>query len=206
VDDRLYRSPTDRVIAGVAGGIAAWARIDPSIVRVAWVLLAIFSGGIFVLIYIVMMIVVPLAPEGWAPAQRHQATPGGDRVPGWGSQPGGWTPGTSGADGAAGAGPGPGAWPQGVPGAAPGPAAGTGPGPGGPSQPSASWTASGGSVSDSVATARGARMAAGAVLIVVGLWLLLGSYLEIDWNLLWPLLVIAAGAILIVAALRRRDR
>jgi phage shock protein C len=204
VDDRLYRSSTDRVIAGVAGGIAAWVQVDPSIVRVAWVLAAIFSGGIFVLIYIVMMIVVPLAPEGWVPPRRQQATPGGDQVPGWGSQPGGWTAGASGAGDAAGGGPA--AWPQGAPGEGAGPAAGTGQAPGGPSQPSSSWTVSGGSVSDSVAATRGARMAAGAVLVVLGLWLLLGSYLSIDWNLLWPLLVMAAGAILVVAALRRRDR
>ena len=48
--DRLYRSSTDRVIAGVAGGLASWLRIDPSIVRVAWVVLAVISGGIFLLV------------------------------------------------------------------------------------------------------------------------------------------------------------
>ena len=66
--DRLYRSQTDRVIAGVAGGLAAWLRIDPSIVRVGWVVLAVLTGGIFLLVYIVMMIVVPLAPDGWMPS------------------------------------------------------------------------------------------------------------------------------------------
>ena len=37
--DRLTRSPTDRVMAGVAGGLAVWLNIDPSLVRIAWVLL-----------------------------------------------------------------------------------------------------------------------------------------------------------------------
>lgn len=98
MDDRLYRSATDRSIAGVAGGMAAWLGIDPSLVRIAWVLLAILSGGVFVLVYVVMMIVVPLAPPGWAPRRS-----GGAGVPGapggWGAAPGGpapsgpsWTP------------------------------------------------------------------------------------------------------------------
>ena len=85
--ERLYRHPTDRAIAGVAGGMAVWLDIDPSLVRIAWVLLAIFSGGIFVLVYVVMMIVVPLPPAGWVPRPR-------SAVPGQGWQPGsgGWTP------------------------------------------------------------------------------------------------------------------
>ncbi len=204
MDDRLYRSPTDRVIAGVAGGIAAWANIDPSIVRVAWVLAAIFSGGIFVLIYFVMMIVVPLAPAGWIPPQQRRATPGGNQVPGWGPQPGAGSPAMGGTD-ATGQG-GPAAWPPSTPGAMPGTGADAGQAPSAPQQASTTWTASSMQVPDSVAAARGARMAGGAVLVVVGLWLLLGSYVDIDWNLLWPLLVIAAGAILIVAALLRRGR
>jgi len=69
VADRLYRSRNDRPIGGVAGGVAAWLGLDPSLVRVAWVVLALASGGIFLIVYIVMMVVVPLAPEGWAQRQ-----------------------------------------------------------------------------------------------------------------------------------------
>lgn len=65
--DRLYRSRNDRPIGGVAGGVAAWLGLDPSLVRIAWVVLALVSGGIFLIVYIVMMVVVPLAPEGWQP-------------------------------------------------------------------------------------------------------------------------------------------
>lgn len=82
--DRLYRSPTDRMLAGVAGGMAVWLNVDPSLIRIAWVLLAIFSGGIFVLVYLVMAIVVPVAPAGWMPQR-----PTAGHQPGWG---GGWTP------------------------------------------------------------------------------------------------------------------
>ena len=85
--ERLYRHPTDRAIAGVAGGLAVWLDIDPSLVRIAWVLLGIFSGGIFVLVYIVMMIVVPLPPPGWVPRPR-TGSPG----QGWQPGSGGWAP------------------------------------------------------------------------------------------------------------------
>jgi phage shock protein PspC (stress-responsive transcriptional regulator) len=64
MDDRLYRSRTDRILTGVAGGLAERMNVDPSLVRVVWVLLAIFSGGIFALIYLVMAVVVPERPAG----------------------------------------------------------------------------------------------------------------------------------------------
>ncbi|HLA17328.1 MAG TPA: PspC domain-containing protein [Candidatus Limnocylindrales bacterium] len=64
MDDRLYRSRTDRMITGVAGGLAERMDVDPSLVRVIWVLLAIFSGGVFALIYLVMAVVVPERPAG----------------------------------------------------------------------------------------------------------------------------------------------
>jgi phage shock protein C len=66
MDDRLYRSSTDRMLAGVAGGLAERMAVDPSLVRIGWVLLAIFSGGIFALIYLVMAVVVPERPVGMA--------------------------------------------------------------------------------------------------------------------------------------------
>ena len=54
----LYRSSKDNMIGGVAGGIASYAHIDPVVVRLIFVLLAIFGGGI--LIYAIMWIVLPL--------------------------------------------------------------------------------------------------------------------------------------------------
>jgi phage shock protein C len=62
VNGRLYRSRDERVIAGVAGGIADYLDVDPSLVRVVWVILALFSGGAFLLVYIVMALVVPEEP------------------------------------------------------------------------------------------------------------------------------------------------
>lgn len=203
MDDRLYRSPTDRVIAGVAGGIAAWARVDPSLVRVAWVIAAVFSLGLFVLVYIVMMIVVPLAPDGWAPVSQPRATPGGNAVPGWGQGPGAGAPapgpGASGltAPGSAASGP---SVPGSIP---PGP---TVQGMQGAPAPAPAWQPSDQAPWDSAAASRGGRLIGGTVLVLLGLWLLAAQYVAIDWNLIWPLFVMGAGALLVVAALRRRDR
>ena len=61
---RLYRSLDDKVIGGVAGGVAEYLDLDPSIVRVVWAVLAFFTAGVFFVLYIVMWIVVPLSPEG----------------------------------------------------------------------------------------------------------------------------------------------
>jgi len=58
---RLYRSRTDRKIAGICGGLANYFDIDPVIVRLAWVLL-FFLGGSGILLYIVAWIVIPLEP------------------------------------------------------------------------------------------------------------------------------------------------
>jgi phage shock protein C len=65
--DRLYRSREDRMLFGVAGGMARYLDIDPSIVRIVWALLAI-AGGAGLLLYIVAAIVIPEAPVGWAPS------------------------------------------------------------------------------------------------------------------------------------------
>lgn len=67
MDDRLYKSSTDRVLTGVAAGLAERMAVDPSLVRVVWVLLGIVSGGIFALIYLIMAVVVPERPAGAVP-------------------------------------------------------------------------------------------------------------------------------------------
>jgi phage shock protein PspC (stress-responsive transcriptional regulator) len=59
-EKRLIRALDDRMIGGVCGGLAKYLNIDPSFVRIGFVLLTIFSGMIFgIVTYIVMMIVVP---------------------------------------------------------------------------------------------------------------------------------------------------
>jgi phage shock protein PspC (stress-responsive transcriptional regulator) len=64
---RLYRSRHDSVLGGVAGGVAEYLDVDPSIVRIIWAVLAIVTGGLFLLLYIVMWIVVPESPYAAGP-------------------------------------------------------------------------------------------------------------------------------------------
>jgi phage shock protein C len=59
---RLYRCRHDRLLAGVASGVAERFEIDPAIVRVFWVA-SFFFGGLGLVLYILMAIIVPLEPE-----------------------------------------------------------------------------------------------------------------------------------------------
>lgn len=55
---RLTRSK-DKMIAGVAGGLANYFEIDPTIVRILFVVIA-FAGGASLLAYLIMWIIVPM--------------------------------------------------------------------------------------------------------------------------------------------------
>lgn len=59
---RLYRSRTDRNIAGVCGGVADYFAIDPTIVRIIWVILTI-AGGPGLILYIILALIVPEEPQ-----------------------------------------------------------------------------------------------------------------------------------------------
>jgi phage shock protein C len=61
VRERLYRSRTERVFFGVAGGMADWLGLDPTIVRLVWALLGIF-GGSGLLLYVIAVFVIPEEP------------------------------------------------------------------------------------------------------------------------------------------------
>ena len=61
MEKRLYRSRNDRKLAGVCGGIAEYYGWDPTLVRVAWIVLTLL-GGSGILIYLIMWLVMPDAP------------------------------------------------------------------------------------------------------------------------------------------------
>jgi phage shock protein C len=73
---RLYRSTTSRVFGGVAGGIAEYFNMDPVIIRIIFVLAAIFGGG-GVIIYLVLWIAVPERPFTSTMFNK-EASPGSD--------------------------------------------------------------------------------------------------------------------------------
>src|SRR4051794_41688315 len=52
------------MIAGVAGGVAEHLDADPSIIRIVWAVLIFLTGGLALLVYIVMAFVVPERPIG----------------------------------------------------------------------------------------------------------------------------------------------
>lgn len=59
---RLYRSRSDTVLGGVAAGLADYLNIDPALVRIAWAILVLVTGGGALLAYIVAWVIVPTAP------------------------------------------------------------------------------------------------------------------------------------------------
>lgn len=61
---KLYRSNTDKMIAGVCGGLARYLGIDPTLIRLVFALLVFFGVGSGLLVYVILMIVMPLEPEG----------------------------------------------------------------------------------------------------------------------------------------------
>jgi phage shock protein C len=60
---RLYRSNRDVMLGGVAGGLGEYFNIDPTIIRLLFVLLALVTAGVPVLlVYFILWIVIPRAP------------------------------------------------------------------------------------------------------------------------------------------------
>ena len=154
--ERLYRSRDDRMLAGVAGGVAEILDADPSLVRIVWAVLAFLTGGIAILVYVVMAIVVPEAPAGWS--ARAAGTPG--------------APGSSGPPGGQDATP---SWRRGE-----------------------GRRARRGSSMD----ASRAGLVGGLVLVVVGSVFLIREVVPwFDWDLWWPIGLIALGGLFLVLAL-----
>jgi phage shock protein PspC (stress-responsive transcriptional regulator) len=55
---RLYRSKTQRIIAGVCGGFGDYLNLDPVIIRLLWVIFTL-AGGAGLLVYIIAWIIIP---------------------------------------------------------------------------------------------------------------------------------------------------
>lgn len=199
--DRLYRSRDDRVIGGVAAGLADYLNVDPSLVRIVWVILALVSGGAMVLVYLVMLVVVPeeatdefdwnrpfgagpAGPAGVGVADTTTGTVADDTAP------------TTLVD----------------TGTAPGTASGTLP----PAPPPSAWQ----SPREQRRAERRARRAArrsagpgegalviGVVLILLGGFFLLRQYIPFfDFGFIWPIVVIGLGVLLLVGSFRPGGR
>jgi phage shock protein PspC (stress-responsive transcriptional regulator) len=203
MNGHLYRSRDDRMLAGVAGGVAELWDADPSLVRIVWALLVLLTGGLALVVYIVMAIVVPeddgssLAGQaiGWTGAQGQPPTAGA------GAPAGAMAGGATSAESTP-------------------PSSGGGPtGPGG-----GAWTGWPQSRFERSAQRRAERSAArtarreargwdgrtgatlfGILLILVGAFYLLREFLPtIDFDWFWPLVLVAVGVVVLVLAIRPR--
>lgn len=222
---RLYRTSDDRMIAGVAGGVAAYFDVDPVIVRILWFISVFLTGTLSFWAYVIMIFVVPLEPAEW-PAQSPWA-PGGTPT---GFSAGYVPPAASGSvppvDGDAGlagdapaaAGPLPSTAPGGSDYGTPN-AAGFAAVPGQPPIPTGGWTNDWRSQRrqdrwQRRADRMEARRERGGPGLVFGLLLILvGGLLawhqvdpNFDVNLTWPVVIVAFGLILVVSSIRRDKR
>ncbi|UCE39264.1 MAG: PspC domain-containing protein [Thermoplasmata archaeon] len=71
---KLYRSTSDKWIAGVCGGLAGHFNMDPTLVRLLWIVVTILSVGIGVIVYLVLWIFVDKYPSYYYPQQQVSTT------------------------------------------------------------------------------------------------------------------------------------
>ncbi len=63
LNKKLYRSATDKMIAGVCGGVAEYVHMDSTVLRLIWALVVVFTGfAPGVIVYIVAVIIMPIKP------------------------------------------------------------------------------------------------------------------------------------------------
>jgi phage shock protein C len=57
--NQLVRSQTDRMCLGVSGGLSNYLNVDPVIIRLAFVLTTLYAGGVGLLVYLVLAMLMP---------------------------------------------------------------------------------------------------------------------------------------------------
>ncbi len=163
--------------------MAEYLDIDPTVVRILWILAAIFTGGLMILGYIILAFVIPEAPYAGAPTQGWTSPAGTQPGQGWtapaGQQAytaqGGYQPGAAAP-----------AW-------------------------SPDWAAQAAAERQARERSRGrgpgAAVVVGTILVVLGVIALLDSMMPAWFGavVFGPALVIAIGAGLLVASIRRRE-
>lgn len=64
MNQKLYRSRTQKILGGVCGGLGEYLNLDPVLIRVVFVVLAFFHGFGLIL-YVIMLVIVPQKPIVW---------------------------------------------------------------------------------------------------------------------------------------------
>lgn len=62
MNKRLYLSEFDKKIGGVCGGIGEYFGVDPTLIRLLWIIL-VFMGGTGILAYIIAWAIIPQRPK-----------------------------------------------------------------------------------------------------------------------------------------------
>jgi phage shock protein C len=63
----LYRSGKNRILAGVCAGVAEYFKLDPTLIRILWVIIVFFPPGLGIILYILFWIFVPRNPnQSWS--------------------------------------------------------------------------------------------------------------------------------------------
>jgi phage shock protein C len=218
VNDRLYRSVDDRVLGGVCAGLADRLDMDPAAVRIGYAILALVTGIFPLLIlYVIMVVVIPEDP-GWTgvrPVSQQPAGPAWTAAAGTSPDAAAPTPGMAGDPAA----------PMGTP-----PAQGMPPAQAMPATPAPGWIPpgvpgfwDGGSWRDQRSADRANRRAeraarranrrndpvpaviGGLFLVALGAFFLLRNTFDIDWEVVWPVALIAFGVVVLIAAFRPRS-
>ena len=60
---KLYRSKSNKMIAGVCGGLAEYLNVDPTLIRVIWALVTLGSAGVGLIAYIICAVIMPKKSE-----------------------------------------------------------------------------------------------------------------------------------------------
>ena len=61
MERRLQRSRTEKIIGGVCGGLAEYFNVDPTLLRILWVIVTL-AGGAGLLLYLILWVIMPLEP------------------------------------------------------------------------------------------------------------------------------------------------
>jgi phage shock protein C len=215
MNERLYRSRDDRMLAGVAGGLAERLNIDSALVRSVWAILILPSGFVALFVYIVMAIVVPDEDDLYRGAGQPAPPP----AP-WPAQPGSQAPPVAAPAAAQVARP-----PQPMPPSASVPTGATPAGAGMPFNTTVPPVAPTPTLDHQLSrdqwraqrrtdreARRGTRRSGsasfvtGAILILLGVWFLMREYLPaLEPGRFWPIALVGLGVILVVAAATRRS-
>ncbi len=70
---RLFRSRTNRILGGVAGGLGEYFDVDPALVRFIFLILLFVTSGFMVIVYLLSLVVIPEEPFMTTPGEVNPA-------------------------------------------------------------------------------------------------------------------------------------